>query len=132
MGQGHDGNGSLPVRGRINWLEIEGRERSRGGLHRRSSRSVEKGWLFQGRRCAQLEAQTETCNTCAQGCQPIHERALRLQSQASIQNREGIPDEKAQGVDQLTMQTFGNHCTEDTESFQVKARSHLSYVMFCT
>merc|ERR1712113_976451 len=63
----------------------KGREGSCGGHGGYSSRSVEKGWFFQDCRCAQLEAKAETGSTCAQGRQPVHERAMRLQSQASIQ-----------------------------------------------
>merc|ERR1719284_1258441 len=61
-----------------------------------------------------LKLKKKPATPCAQGCQPIHERTLRLQSQAGIQDREGTPDEKAQRVDQLMMQTFCGHCTEDS------------------
>merc|ERR1712060_308425 len=70
--KGHDSNSRVPVRCRNHRLETEGCEGSRGGHGGRSSRSVEK----------------ETRNTWAQRRQPFHERALRLQSQASIQDRE--------------------------------------------
>merc|ERR1712066_79500 len=83
--KGHDSNSRVPVRRRNHRLETEGCEGSRGGHGGRSSRSIEKGWLFQDCRCAQLEVEVETCHTCAQGRQPFHERAVRFQSQASIQ-----------------------------------------------
>merc|ERR1711953_1030964 len=105
-------NSRVPVRCRNHWLEIEGREGSRGGHGGRSSRSVEKGWLFQDCRCAQLEAEAETCNTCAQRRQPFHERALRLQSQASIQDREGTSDEKVEDHGELMMCALRDNCIE--------------------
>merc|ERR1712178_554374 len=70
---------------------------------RRSCRSAEKDWLFQDCRCAKLEAEVETCNTCAQGRQPFHERALRFQSQASIKDSESTSDEEVQGVGELIL-----------------------------
>merc|ERR1711874_782647 len=87
--QSHESNSRVPVRCRDHWLEAEGGEGSYGGLDGRSSRSVEKGWLFQDCRCARLEVEVETCHTCAQGRQPFHQRAVCFQSQASIQDREG-------------------------------------------
>merc|ERR1712039_594430 len=104
--KGHDSNSRVPIRCRNHWLKAEGREGSCGGYGRRSSRSVEKGWLFQDCRCAQLEAEIEACNTCAQGRQPFHERAVRFQSQASIQDGEGTSDEEAQRDGELMMQAF--------------------------
>merc|ERR1712113_780522 len=104
--KGHDSNSRVPVRCRDHWLEAERGEGSYGGLDGRSSRSVEKGWLFQDCRCAQLEAEVETCHTCAQGRQPFHERAVRFQSQASIQDREDPPDEKVEGVGELMMRAL--------------------------
>merc|ERR1712048_588514 len=103
--EGHDSNSRVQVSGRVYWSESEGREGNNGGLDGRGSRSVEKGWLLQDCRGAQLEAETETCNTCAKGRQPIHERALRLQSQASIKDREGTSDEEAQNAGELMMLT---------------------------
>merc|ERR1712146_348007 len=111
MGKGHDSNSRLPVRCRDHWLETEGREGSCGGHGRRSSRSIEKGWLFQDCRCAQLEAEVETCHSCAQGRQPFHERAVRFQSQASIQDREGPSNEKVQGVGELMRHALCSPCS---------------------
>merc|ERR1712048_921000 len=98
---GHDSNSRLQVSGRVYRSESEGCEGNDGGLDGRGSRSVEKGWLLQDCRCAELEAEAETCNTRAKGRQPIHERALRLQSQASIKDREGTSDEEAQNAGEL-------------------------------
>merc|ERR1712054_159607 len=86
--EGHDGNSRVQVSGRVYWSQSEGREGNNGGLDGRCSRSVEKGRLLQDCRCTQLEAEVETCNTRAKGREPIHERALRLQSQASIEDSE--------------------------------------------
>merc|ERR1712151_1109276 len=83
--KGHDSNSRLPVRCRDHWLETEGREGSCGGHGRRSSRSVEKGWLFQDCRCAQLEAE--------------------------VQDREGPSNEKVQGVGELMMRALCSPCS---------------------
>merc|ERR1711879_936540 len=101
--EGHDSNSRVQVSGRVYWSESEGGEGNNGGLDGRGSRSVEEGWLLQDCRCTQLEAEAETCNTRAKGRQPIHERALRLQSQASIKDCEGASDEEAQNPGELMM-----------------------------
>merc|ERR1711866_12061 len=93
----------VQVSGRVYWTKSEGREGNNGGLDGRGSRSVEKGWLLQDCRRAQLEVEAETCNTRAKGRQPIHERALRLQSQASIKDCEGTSDEEAENAGELMM-----------------------------
>merc|ERR1712046_322609 len=108
--KGHDSNSRVPIRCRNHWLKAEGREGSCGSHGGRSSRSVEKSWLFQDCRCVQLEAEIEVCNTCAQGRQPFHERAVRFQSQASIQDGEGTSDEEAQRDGELMMQALRGPC----------------------
>merc|ERR1711933_53566 len=110
--KGHDSNSRIPVRCRDHGLEAEGGEGSYGGLDGRGSRSAEKGWLFQDCRCAQLEIEVEPCHTCAQGRQPFHERAVRFQSQASIQDGEGTSDEKAQRDGELMMHALRCPCLE--------------------
>merc|ERR1712048_1134674 len=73
--EGHDSNSRVQVSGRVYWFKSQGREGNNGGLDGRGSRSVEKGWLLQDCRCAQLKAEAETRNTCSEGREPIHERA---------------------------------------------------------
>merc|ERR1712003_163632 len=85
---------------------------SYGGIDGRRSRSVEKGRLFQDCRCAQLEAEIETCHTCAQGRQPFHERAVRSQSQASIEDSEGTSDEKTERIVDLILRALCGSCLE--------------------
>merc|ERR1712048_1342215 len=101
--EGHDSNSGVQVSGRVYWSKSEGGEGNNGGLDGRGSRSVEEGWLLQNCRCTQLEAEAEACNTCAKGRQPIHERALRPQSQASIKDCEGTSDEETQNASELMM-----------------------------
>merc|ERR1712137_1151385 len=62
-----------------------------------------KNWHIQDCRCAELETEIEACNTCAQGREPFHERAVCFQSQASIQDSEGASDEEAQRDGELIM-----------------------------
>merc|ERR1712014_267503 len=101
--EGNDSNSSVQVGGRIYWPESEGSEGHNGGLDGRGCRSIEEGWLLQDCRCAQLEAEAEACNTRSQGRQPLHERALRLQSETSIKDCEGTSDEEAQDTGELMM-----------------------------
>merc|ERR1712232_436693 len=101
--EGHDSNSRVQVGGRVYWSEGEGGEGNNGGVDGRGSRSVEEGRLLQDCRCAQLEAEAETCNTRPKGRQPIHERALRLQSQASIKDCEGTSYEEAQDAGELML-----------------------------
>merc|ERR1711953_381500 len=91
----------MGVSGRVYRPESEGGEGNNGGLDGRGSRSVEEGRLVQDCRCAQLEAEAETCNTRAKGRQPIHERALRLQSQDGIKDCKGTSDEEAENAGEL-------------------------------
>merc|ERR1712014_88900 len=101
--EGYDGNSRVQVSGRVDRSESEGREGNNGGLDGRCSRSVEKGRLLQDCRSTQLEAEVETCNTRTKGREPIHERALRLHNQASIEDRAGTSDEEAQNASELMM-----------------------------
>merc|ERR1712061_659885 len=110
--EGHNSNSRVQVSGRVYWSKSEGREGNNGGLDGRGSRSVEKGWLLQDCRCAQLEAEAETRNTRAKGRQPIHERALRLQSQASIKDCKGTSDEKAESHGELMLCALSGNCKE--------------------
>merc|ERR1712107_943889 len=81
--EGNDSHTSILVGGRSTRPESERSEGHNGGLDGRGCRSVEKGWLLEDCRCAQLEAEAETCNTRSQGRQPLHEGALCLQSETS-------------------------------------------------
>merc|ERR1712060_72092 len=100
---GHDSKCRVQVCGRIDWLEDLGSEGGGGGDVGSCGRSDEKDWFLQDRRHAQSEAQIKACDTSAEGRESIHERALRLQSQASIQDSEGTADEEAQGACELSM-----------------------------
>merc|ERR1712151_60516 len=62
---------------------------------------VEKERLVQTRRRVEPEAQEKASDASPKGCEPIHKRAMRFQSQASIENRQGLADEEVQGDDQL-------------------------------
>merc|ERR1711953_829471 len=103
MGTGHDSDCCIQVCGRIYWFEDLGSERGSGGDVGSCGRSDEKDWLIQDRRHAQSEVEIKACDTSTEGREPIHERAVRLQSQACIQDSEGASDEEAQGARELSM-----------------------------
>merc|ERR1712206_52603 len=91
------------------------------GGHRGScGGTVEKERFFQTRRRVEHEAQEETSDASPQGCEPIHKRAMRFQSQASLENCQGTPDEKVEGDDQLedllVREGASPHVLEDLES----------------
>merc|ERR1712187_707505 len=102
-GTSHDSDCRIQVCGRIDRLEDLGSERGGGGDVGSCGRSDEEDWLIQDRRHAQSEAEIKACDTSTEGREPIHERAVRLQSQACIQDSEGTSDEEAQGARELSM-----------------------------
>merc|ERR1712187_1082216 len=89
--QGYDGNCRVRRCRRDDWLEDKRREGSRGG-HR-------------GGCCRRIEE--ECSDTSQEGRKPIHKGTMRVQSQASFQDRQGIANEEVQGDDQL-----GPFCSE--------------------
>merc|ERR1712146_583541 len=62
---------------------------------------VEKERFFQTRRCVEHEAQEKASDASPQGCEPIHGGAMRFQSQASLEDSQGIAYEEVEGDDQL-------------------------------
>merc|ERR1712061_654357 len=57
--------------------------------------------FVQTRRCVEHEAQEKTSDASPQGCEPIHKRAMRFQSQASFEDSQGIAHEEVEGDGQL-------------------------------
>merc|ERR1712014_365360 len=100
---GHHSDCRIQVCGRIDRLEDLGSQRGGGGDVGSCGRSDEEDRLIQDRRHAESEAEIKACDTSAERREPIHERALRLQSQAGIQDSEGTPDEETQGACELSM-----------------------------
>merc|ERR1739849_47202 len=97
----HDRNAGLRFRRRNLRLEAKGRE-GRDRRHRqRRCRAAEKERFFQACWCIEHEAQEETRSSSSQGCEPLHERAMRLQSEASKQDGPCFADEEVQGDGQL-------------------------------
>merc|ERR1712187_857479 len=86
---------------RIVGLKDQGCERSNGGRDGGGGSSIEKGWFLQACRRAELEAQAEACNASAEGHQPVHEGALRLQSEAGIKDSKGVAIEEDEDACQL-------------------------------
>merc|ERR1712151_1482001 len=81
--------------------EGEGRKGHHGGHRGSCGGSAEEEWFVQDRRRVELEAQEEASDASQEGCEPIHERAMRFQSQASFEDRQGIANEEVEGDDQL-------------------------------
>merc|ERR1711982_144109 len=71
------------------------------GCHRRfvggCGGTVEEERIFQARRRFEFEVEKETSNGSPQGCEPFHEGAVCVQSEACIENRESFAHEKVQG-----------------------------------
>merc|ERR1711865_1139275 len=62
-------------------------------------RFVQVGWHVEH------ETQEEGCCPCTQGCEPLHQGAVRVQGQASLQDREVLCHEEVEGVAQLSRMT---------------------------
>merc|ERR1712115_571453 len=105
------------------WPEGEGRKGHHGGNRGGCGGSVEEEWFVQDRRRAELEAQEKASDASQEGCEPIHKRAMRFQSQASFEDRQGIAYEEAEGDDQLeaflVREDEHQHVFEDLESLNV-------------
>merc|ERR1719436_426609 len=99
--QRHDCKCSVQRCRRDDWLEGEGREGRHGGHRSDCRRRVEKEWFLQACGCVEPEAQEEACDASQERCEPIHERTMRLQSQASVQDRQGITYEEIEGNGEL-------------------------------
>merc|ERR1712217_819995 len=76
--------------------------------------------FFQTRRRVEHEAQEETSDASPQGCEPIHKRAMRFQSQASFEDSQDISNEEVEGDDQLeglrVREGASQHALVDLES----------------
>merc|ERR1711879_868105 len=100
--------------------EGEGRKGHHGGNRGGCGGSIEEEWLLQDRRRVELEAQEKASNASQEGCEPIHKRTVRFQSQASFEDRQGIAYEEAEGDDQLEAVRVGEdenqYLFEDLES----------------
>merc|ERR1711941_119307 len=72
-----------------------------GGHRSGGRRRVEEEWFLQARGCAQSEAQEEASDTSQERGEPIHKGTMRLQSQASVEDRAGIANEKVEGDGEL-------------------------------
>merc|ERR1712048_1172640 len=95
---------------------------------------VEKERLFQTRRRVEHEAQEKASDASPQGCEPIHKRAMRFQSQASFKDSQGIADEEVEGDGQLeglrVREGASQHALVDLESliFGRGGRTHQAVV----
>merc|ERR1711963_318995 len=67
----------------------------------RGGRAVEKERLLQIGGSPEPEAEKEACDTCPQGSEPLHERALCVQSQACEQDGACLANEEVQRDGQL-------------------------------
>merc|ERR1719238_290746 len=73
----------------------------RGRYCHGGGRPVEEERLLQACWCVELEAEKETCPSSSKRHQPLHQRAVRFQGEASKQDRASSPHEETQGDDQL-------------------------------
>merc|ERR1712083_680083 len=113
--------------GRDDRPEGQGREGHHGGHRSGCRRRVEEERLLQTRGCAQPEAQEEASDASQKRGEPIYKGTMCLQSQACVEDRQGITNEKVEGDGQLnslcseivslsglggwTRQVFLEHCT---------------------
>merc|ERR1712146_416227 len=109
--------------------EGEGCERRHGGHRSGCRRGVEEEWRLQTRRCAQPEAQEEASDASQERGEPVHKGTVWLQSQACVEDRQGIANEKVERDGELeslcseigslsgcggrTRQVVLEHCTSE-------------------
>merc|ERR1712080_562653 len=75
--------------------------------------SGEEERIFQGRGLVEFEVEGETGRTGSKRSEPIYKGAVRIQGKAGLEDRESIPDEKVERVDQLsTHMCFWRCCVE--------------------
>merc|ERR1712216_927878 len=78
-------------------IEEQGCEGCRHHIHGVGCFRVEEEWLIQVRWLPELEAEEEACHPCSQGCQPFHQGAMRVQSEASLQDCPCFGNEEVEG-----------------------------------
>merc|ERR1712185_813751 len=88
-----------------------------GGHRSGCRRRVEEEWLLQTRGCAQSEAQEEASDASQERGEPIHKGTMCLQSQACVEDREGIANEEIEGDGQLE-----SLCSESSEIVSLTGR----------
>merc|ERR1712146_615106 len=99
--QGYDGKRSVQRCSRDDRPEGQGREGHHGGHRSGCRRRVEEERLLQARGCAQSEAQEEASDASQERGEPIHKGTMCLQSQACVEDRQGIANEEVEGDGQL-------------------------------
>merc|ERR1712151_1014132 len=99
--QGNDGKCGVQRRSGDDRPEGEGREGCHGGHRCGCCGRVEEEWFFQTCGIAELEAQEEASDASQEGSQSIHEGTMRVQGQASVEDRQGTANEEVAGDDQL-------------------------------
>merc|ERR1712019_145550 len=105
--QRYDGKCSVQRCSRDDGPEGEGCERRHGGHRSGCRRGVEEEWRLQTRRCAEPEAQEEASDASQERGEPLHKGTMRLQSQACVEDRQGVANEEVQGDGELE-----SHCCE--------------------
>merc|ERR1712217_656642 len=94
--------------------------------------STEEDGLIQDRGHAQSQVEVKACNTSTEGCEPIHEGAVRLQSQACVEDSEGAPHEEVEGTRELIARSFviATVCTFGSQGRG--GRTHRAKLVHCT
>merc|ERR1712232_1254415 len=99
--QGYDGKRSVQRCGRDDRPEGQGREGHHGGHRSGCRRRVEEEWRLQTRGCAQPEAQEEASDASQERGESLYKGTMRLQSQACLEDRQGVANEEVQGDGEL-------------------------------
>merc|ERR550525_237220 len=87
--ESYDLERSLPGSGGVDGREAARCERRVGGIPGRGDGTGQEERVFQVLWRLEFEIEEEACEASAQGYQPVYEGALRIQSEASIEDREG-------------------------------------------
>merc|ERR1711937_942088 len=117
--EGHEGNGHEVrsadtvagdcICGRDQRFEEQAGERCCGVSFRCGLRGDQEEWQLQACRHVELEVEEEGSHPSKEGHQSIHQGALRLQGQASLQDGEGTCYEEVEGGLELNFQMISTY-----------------------
>merc|ERR1712070_1335251 len=101
-----DAEPSHRISGRVEWLEEQGGERCHRCPLWGCLRRNQKERKLQTRRHVEFEVEEEEGYSSKEGHQPLHQGALCVQSEASLEDCEGTCHEEAEGSFELNFQMF--------------------------
>merc|ERR1712146_222561 len=101
--ESNDGQWCICVGRRVYWSEGQTSERVPRSVRGACCFTAQNIWIFQAWWHDQHEAENQTRKASKERRKPVYQRALRLQSEACLKDRQSPPTEEVQGDDQLSI-----------------------------